>query len=42
MLADGLFQRFALVAQTIKDGQAAGNGQGLLGLRKQGLELLRG
>ena len=36
-LADGLFQRFDLLAQTIKDGQAAGDGQDLIGIRKQGL-----
>jgi hypothetical protein len=41
-LADGLFQRFDLLAQTIKDGQAAGDGQDLIGLRKQVLELCCG
>jgi len=41
-LADGLFQRFDLLAQTIKDGQAAGDRQDLLGLRKQVLELCCG
>ena len=34
-LADGLFQRFDLLAQTSKDGQAAGDGQDLIGLRKK-------
>jgi hypothetical protein len=41
-LADGLFQRFDLLAQTIKDGQAAGDGQDLIGLRKQVRELCCG
>ena len=40
-LADGLFQRFDLLAQTVKDGQAAGDGQDLIGIRKQGPQLLR-
>ena len=41
-LADGLFHRFARLAQTRKDGQAAGDGQHVIGLRKQVPELCGG
>jgi hypothetical protein len=41
-LADGLCPRCARLAQTVKDGQAAGDGQALRGIRKPGPQLWRG